>query len=170
MNNLEPLWIITTIVMSITVLAFSGPINGQAQPTGSTPPNQVMSNTNSVVSVSSSVTVQVSNDSLKAKDGMLRSAVSSFLNSGPNVLKTSPSDQPVVKSKISNLISNDTQSVEGIEATNAIVAVEVSKAIKTAVSTSDKPGQSAMVTIQTSSTCKPLATKSISCDNTVTIK
>ncbi len=114
--------------------------------------------------------MQVSNQSLKTKDGMLRSSVINFLNSGPNVLKTPETAQPDVKSKIVNQINNDTQSVEGSEATNAIIGVEVTKALKSLVSSSDKPNQSSIVTIQTSSTCKPLTVKSISCENTVTIK
>ena len=43
-----------------------------------------------------------------------------------------------------------------LEATNAIIGVEVSKALKTLVMSSDKPNQNEIVTIQTSSTCKPL--------------
>ena len=121
-----------------------------------------------VVKVSSSVAVDVSNSTLKIKDGMLRSAVSSFLNSGPNVLKTSVTNQPLVKTKIDNKINNVTQSVQGAEATNAIIGVEVSKALKTLVlSFGNSTG---VVTVDTSSTCKPSASKSISCDNTVTIK
>lgn len=157
------------IVLSLGMSYYSVNAYGQSQGTqGSS--KTTTDNGNSVVSVSASVTVQVANQSLKTKDGMLRSSVISFLNSGPNVLKTPETDPPDVKTKIINQINNDTQSVQGLEATNAIIGVEVSKALKSLVSTSDKPNQNAIVTIQTSSTCKPLSVKSITCDNTVTIK
>lgn len=157
------------IILLASFWTTSGLINAQTKPGGGISSSGI-TDASSVVSVSSSVTVQVSNETLKIKDGMLRSAVGNFLNSGPNVLKTTETDQPQVKSKISNEINNDTQNVQGIEATNAIIGVEVSKALRTAVSNSEKPGQAAIVTIQTSSTCKPFTVKAISCDNTVTIK
>jgi hypothetical protein len=166
----EPLLlsICTALVLSLCMSYFSVSTYGQSQEIANS--SSKTTSDNSVISVSASVTVQVSNESLKSKEGMLRSSVISFLNSGPNVLKTPESNQPDVKTKIVNQINNDTQSVQGLEATNAIIGVEVSKALRSLVSSSDKPNQNAIVTIQTSSTCKPLAIKSISCENTVTIK
>jgi hypothetical protein len=155
----------TALVLSLGMSYFSVNTYGQSQGTKTTSDSG-----NSVVSVSASVTVQVTNESLKTKDGMLRSSVISFLNSGPNVLKTVERDQFDVKTKILNQINNATQSVQGLDATNAVIGIEVSKALKTLISSSDKPNQSATVAIQTSSTCKPLAVKSITCENTVTIK
>lgn len=125
---------------------------------------------NNIVSVSASVSVQVSNETIKTKESMLRSAVVNFLTSGPNVLKTSETDLPNIKTKVVNQVNNDTQSIEGSEATNAIVGVEVSKALKTIVASTEKSAPIKSVTIQTSSTCKPSAVKSIACDNVVTIK
>lgn len=157
------------LVLSLGMSYYSVNTYGQSQGTQSSS-KTTTDNGNSVVSVSASVTVQVGNESLKTKDGMLRSSVISFLNSGPNVLKTPQTNPPDIKTKIVNQINNDTQSVQGLEATNAIIGVEVSKALKSLVSSSDKPNQNAIVTIQTSSTCKPLAANSISCENAVTIK
>lgn len=168
MNNLLVLAVSLSLIMSISFSSFPIAVYGQAQ-TGTSGSSKA-SNANSVVSVSSSVSVPVSNDTLKAKDGMLRTAVNSFLNSGPNVLKASPNDQPSVKTKIVNEINNATQNVEGIEATNAIVGIEVSKALRSEVSANTNPAQSSIITIQTSSTCKPTVSKSIICDNIVTIK
>ncbi len=166
MKNIWFAWVFTLLVLSIYVWQFPVGVYAQTQSSSKT----ISDNVNSAVSVSASVTVQVGNQTLKAKDGMLRSSIINFLSSGPNVLKTPETDQPNVKSKIVNQINNVTQNVQGLEATNAIIGVEVSKALKTLVASSDKPNQNEIVTIQTSSTCKPLTVKSISCENTVTIK
>ena len=112
----------------------------------------------------------MSNETLDIKEKMLRSAVSSFLNSGQNVLKTSDSDVPIVKTKISNQINNVIQNVEGTEATNAIIGVEIGKALETVISPTAQKSHAGGITVMTSSTCKPAAVKSISCDNIVTIK
>lgn len=125
---------------------------------------------NNAVSVSATLTIEISNETLKTKDGMLRYSVVGFLNSGPNVLKTSNADEVVVKTKISNRINNDTQNVEGAEATTAIIGVEIGKALKTLVSSSDRPNQTAIVTVQTSSVCKPSTGSTLMCDNVVNIK
>lgn len=169
MNKSVASWASVAFVISIFI--YNLPVSTYGQSQSTIGPSKITSdNGSNVVSVSASVTVQVSNDSLKAKDAMLRSSVVGFLNSGPNVLKTTETTQPIIKSKIANQINNDTQIMQGIEATNAIIGVEISKALKSVVSSSDKPNGSAIVTIQTSSTCKPTSVKSISCDNTVTIK
>ena len=124
----------------------------------------------SIVTVSSSVTVDVHNQTIKTKEATLKSAVIGFLNSGPNVLKTSDGYQVGTKTKISNQINNSTQSVEGIEATNAIIGVEIGKALKSTVARGSQSNQSDTITVATSSTCKPVADKSIACDNIITIK
>lgn len=152
----------TALVLTLGVSYFSVNTYGQSQVS--------YTSENSIVSVSASVTVQVTNESLKAKDGMLRSSVFGFLNSGAGILKTSVSDQPTIKTKISNQVNNATQSVEGAEATNAIIGVEISKALRTVVSSSDKPNQTASVTIETTSKCKPVQIGSILCENSVKIK
>ena len=121
------------------------------------------------VTVRATANVDVSNSTLDTKDKMLRNAVIGFINSGPNVLKKTPTDQPVVKTKIINQIINATQSVEGIEATSAVIAVEITKGLKGLITASSKPNQSAIITLETSSTCK-LIGLNISCENTVTIK
>ncbi len=157
--------VLFAIVLSTFLLYLIMPVYGQSQSSTTS-----ATKAGDSVSVSASVTVQVTNESLKTKDGMLRSSVISFLNSGPNVLKTLATDQPIVKTKIVNQINNVTQSVQGLDATNAIIGIEVSKALKTIVSSTDKSNQEGTVAIQTSSTCKPMNTKAISCDNTVTIK
>lgn len=121
-------------------------------------------NSSGVVSVASTVIVSVSNETLKDKVDMLRSAVSTFLNAGVNVLKVSQSEQPTIKTKISNLINKDNQNVEGVEATNAIVGVELNKALRTVISSGG------LITVQTISTCKPSSVDLISCENVVTLK
>ena len=126
-------------------------------------------NATTMVSVIANVTVPLSNDTLKKSEGMLKSAVASFLNSGSNTLKKADSDQPFVKTVIINKINNVTQNVQGTEATNAIIGVEISKSLKTIVSPSNKLNQTGMATIETSSKCKPSADKPISCENLVII-
>ena len=69
---------------------------------------------------------------------MLKSAVLDFLNSGPNVLKSSDNTKVIIKTQIMNQISNDTQSVQGVEATNAIMGVEIGKALADIVSSPSK--------------------------------
>ena len=83
------------------------------------------------------------------------------------LLKASDADIPVVKTKITNRVNNAVQDVEGIEATKAIIGVEITKALKSKIPSSN---QSVIVTIDTSSTCKPSNIKLISCQNSVTIK
>ena len=140
-----------------------------SQPTAAVS-NKTSSNGTGVVSVSASVVMQVSNQTLDIKEKMLRAAVSSFLKSGQDVLKTSDSDLPIVKTKIANQINNAIQNVEGAEATNAIIGVEIGKALETVISPTAQKSHADIITVMTSSTCKPAAVKSISCDNIVTIK
>ncbi len=114
--------------------------------------------------------MDVNNETLKAKTSMLWEAVVSFLKSGPNLLKTSAVSDPVVKTKISNKINNDSQSVEGVEATNAILSVEITKALKSVNSSSFPTKQPGIVIIETTSLCNPSDVNSISCQNSVVIK
>lgn len=122
-----------------------------------------------VVSVNSKVSVQVRNETLQVKEKMLRSAVFSFLNSGPTILKTSESDQLITKTKVVNQINNATQSVEGIEASNAIIGVEIGKALRTLVSSQNNSTNIGTIILGISSTCKPASALVVSCDNTISI-
>lgn len=156
-------------MMSVIMCNLPIPLYAQSQSIQDSSTKTTSSNQNNLVKVSSSFAVEVTNQTLKTKEGMLRNAVIGFLTSGPNVLKLSPTDQTVVKTKIVNQIANATQNVEGIEATNVVIGVEVSKALRTIVSSFKGPNQSSTVAIETYSTCKPSA-KLISCENTVTLK
>jgi hypothetical protein len=118
--------------------------------------------------VSATLNVQVKNATSETEDRMLRNSIIGFLTSGPNVLKSIPNEQAVVKTNIMNEISNTTQSVEGVEATNAIVGVELTKAIKSLISKSD-PSQGAIIVVSTTSSCK-VASSGLICDNAVTLK
>lgn len=159
--------IFATLVSILVIVTVPGLTKSEAQ-IGSFTNSSV--NTSSVVTVSSSVTIPVSNQSIKSNEVTLKSAVIGFLNSGPNVLKTSDITQTNAKTKIDNQINNATQIVEGIEATNAIVGVEVGKALRSVISSTTQQGQSGLVTITTSSTCKPSILKITSCENIITIK
>ncbi len=156
-------------IVSLLILTLSASVYGQSQLTSDT--SKVFSgNGTNIASVSASVAVQVSNETLKTKETMLRGAVVNFLNSGPNILKTSSDDQPMVKTKITNDVNKATQNVEGIEATNAVINVEISKALRTTVSSPNQQSQPSIVTVQTSSKCTLSNSNLTSCVNTVTIK
>ena len=122
-----------------------------------------------MVSVNSNLTVLVSNQTIKAKEQNLRSAVLGVLNSATSGLKGSVNDQAIAKTKIINRINNATQSVEGTEATNAVIGIEIGKALRTLVSAS-KGVQTVSITIGTSSNCKPTPSNIIACENTVNIQ
>lgn len=122
-----------------------------------------------LVSVNATVTLDVGNDTYKTRTGILTSAVVNFLKSGPNILTMSGSINTVVKTQIVNQINNSTQSLEGTEATNAIVGVEIGGAIKSLISSLDKPNQTAIVSIDIFTKCAPLGS-SANCFNNIMIK
>ncbi len=130
-------------------------------------PPQTIPVSGNAVTVSSSITLQVANATLKTNQATLKNAVLDFFDFGPNILKISDSIKLIVKIKISNQIDNVTQTVEGKEATNAIVEVEIGNALNHLISSANKGG---IINVGTSSTCKLAVAKSISCDNTVSIK
>lgn len=170
MDKFVIFWVCVALVFSVTVCSIQGGVYAQIQPTKKISSNTTSSNGTGVVSVSATVTMPVSNETLDTKDRMLRTAVISFLNSGANVLKMADSDQPIVKTKIANEINKAIQNVEGTEATNAIIGVEVTKSLKSVNLRTVEKNHANSITISTSSTCKLVAIKSISCDNVVTIK
>lgn len=162
------LW--SAIILGLSMFMWQIPlviVHAQPQATTGLSPIITPIKQSTVISVNSSITAEVTNETLKAKNDILRSAVFNLLNSGPNILKTPGGDQPPIKTKIINRINNDSQNVEGIEASNAIIGVEINKALKSITSALDKSIQDGIVTIETSSICNPV--KSISCVNLVTL-
>jgi hypothetical protein len=141
-------------------------VNGQSPTTSANNVSEI----GNQITVNATLSIQVSNSTLDTKDKLLRSAVIGFVTSGPNVLKTTPTEQPIVRTKITNQVTKAIQSLEGIEATNAIIGVEISKAIKSLISSSNDSNQIKIVNVESSSTCKPEATKSLSCVNDIVIK
>ena len=111
----------------------------------------------------------MSNDTYKAKSAMLTSAVTNFLNSGPNVLKTDASSKALVQSKILNQFVNNTQTLEGTEATNAIIGVEINKAMRSVISSLSNSNQTSTVRIDTFTRCMTLALGTAR-SNTIMIK
>jgi hypothetical protein len=169
MKKLGPISISFGFILSVSILTIPSPLDGQSQTTSATS-KVVSENATNIISVSASIAIQVGNETLKTKENMLRGAVVNFLNSGPNILKTPSNDLPIIKTNIANRINKATQSVEGIEATNAIVGVEISKALRTIVSSMNQQNQTGVVTVETTSRCAPSNTNLTSCSNTVTIK
>lgn len=160
-------------LISILVLAFSLSEYANAQivpPTNSTNSTGSAEATGNIASVRSSVAIQVTNSTMKTNEATLKSAINSFLNAGADVLKTSDSYQLNIQTKIVNQITNATQNVQGTEATNAIVGVELGKALKTVTSPSDLQKSAAVIRVETASTCKDSAGNFINCDNSITIK
>jgi hypothetical protein len=164
MNKFQMLPVCVLLIISISILQLSG-IYAQSQSTPTGYLKTIPGSGNNSVSVSASVIVEVRNETLGTKANLLRTSVSSILASGPSVLKFSDSDQHIIKTKISNTINNSTQSVEGADATYAILGIEINKALQTLVSSSTQPNQTAVVTIETSSVCILSAT--ITCENKV---
>lgn len=154
-----------TSFLSLSVILISVAPHVYSQSTG----NPASINTNNLVSVSSSVTLHVSNQTFKANQGILRTAIIDFLNSGPNIFKAADSNQ-LIKTKLSNQVNNVTQIVEGLEASNAIVGVEITKALTALISSSKNQTQGEIITVQTSSACKQIAANSTSCENNIVLK
>jgi hypothetical protein len=163
------LWISGVFLLSNIICLFPGAIYAQI-PSKTAVTSNTASESEGVVSVTATVSVKVSNGTLENQEKMLRNSVITFISSGANVLKSSPTVAPNVNTKINNNVNNVTQIVQGIEATNAVVAVEISKALKTVISSSTDTNQTGDITIGTTSTCRPIVLKSITCENTVTIK
>lgn len=63
---------------------------------------------NNVVSVAANIAIQVSNETLKAKEGSTRAAVAGLFNPGVNTLKTLSSGESITKTKVINHINNTT--------------------------------------------------------------
>jgi hypothetical protein len=158
------LWLSLFSSMTLSTSAYTS-VYSQIQPT----PMANISAPAASVSVSSSLSVPVDNQTIKANEGTLRSGILGFLNSAPNILKTSSSFQPLTKTKITNEINNTTQIVEGADATNAIVGVELGRALRTVVDSSDTQDGGGPVVVTTSSSCTPIAGP-LTCNNTVVIK
>lgn len=157
-------------VLSISITYPITGVNAQSESSANFSSKIASDNASAGVTVSATASIAVSNATLTTKDKMLRNAVIGFLISGPNVLKITPTDEPVVQTKITNKINNTTQSVQGMEATNAIIGVEVSKALHSLISSSGKLNQTAILVVETSSKCKPSQVNLILCENTVTLR
>lgn len=145
------------------LLVFPSTIAAQTSPQNTL--IQKMQTNETGITVTAKIALQISNQTLKTKTDQLRGVIVNFLASAPNILKSQPSEQPIVKTKIVNLINGDTQNLEGVEATNAIVGVEITRALKTAVT-----NQSSLLPIDLSSTCRPTSNGIILCENSLTIK
>jgi hypothetical protein len=158
------------VVLALSLTLWHLPATSYAQlqiPTNTSKTTPVEKNIS--VSVSSTVTLPVTNQSFRTNQGTLKSAAIDLINAGPNVLKTSDENKITMQTKITNQINNDTQVVQGVEATNAILGVEINKGLTHIVSATNQT-QGGIVTLQISSTCKPSAANSIICDNTLVIK
>jgi hypothetical protein len=155
---------------SLSISHFPETIYAQSQSAEDSSSGTTPSDGNNMVSVTASITMQVSNETAKVREGVLRSAVVGLFNSGVGILKTSDSTELITKTKITNQINNTTQSVEGIEATNAVIGVEISKALRSVVSLLNNTGQTDTISLDISSACKPAGVKVTSCENSVIIK
>ena len=164
MNQRRLIWGLVGLILSIAVWESATLAYGQLQSN-----KGGFADGKNIISVNASITVDVSNDTYKAKSAMLTSAVTNFLNSGPNVLKTDPSSKALVQSKILNQFVNNTQTLEGTEATNAIIGVEINKAMRSVISSLSNSNQTSTVRIDTFTRCMTLALGT-SCSNTIMIK
>ena len=131
-------WALIGLIFSVLGLQLPSLGFAQIQPNSTFATSAGVKN---LVSVNASITLDLSNETAKERTGILTSAVGNYLKSGPNTLTMSATINPGVKTAIVNQITNSTQSLEGTEATNAILGVEIGGAIKTIVSSLDKPNQ-----------------------------
>lgn len=166
MSILKSLPVCVLLILTICILHLTQ-IYAQTQSTEKGFSKIGSANEKNALSVSASLTVEVRNETLGAKANLLRTAVSGFLAAGPGIFKSTDSGEPMIKTKIANKINNSTQNVEGTDASYAILGVEINKALRTVISSSTQPNQTAIVKIETTSTCKPLGPTSITCGNTV---
>ena len=120
---------------------------------------------NAIVYLNSSITLPIISETINTKGGVLTSSVMAFLNLGPDVLKGADNDLPNVKTKINNEVNNVTQIVMGAKSTNAVMQVEISKALASIVALLGAD-ETDIITINAISICKTYA----ACDNAVTIK
>ena len=142
---------------------------GHALAPTDSPSTTTSGNDNAIVLVNSNITVPVMFDTINTKGGALTSSIMAFVNLGPDVLMGSDSGLPNIKMKIDNEVDNITQTVRGTKSINAIMGVEITKALASIVSLLAE-NQTDTITIETFSVCKPSVAKSDSCDNAVTIK
>lgn len=170
MNQFKIAALYTMFLLTFSILIVTGVVNAQSSTSTDTASKTNSSSQRNTVSVSASVTIEINNATYKTKETMLKAAVTGFLTSGPNVLKKTPTDQPSVKTKIINKLTNATQAVEGVDATNAILGIEMSRGLKIVNSSSWNQKQPGIIGVDTSSTCKPSGSGLITCDNSVTIR
>jgi hypothetical protein len=170
MVKIELVTMFVVFVLANTIWYSSSGLYAQSQPTTGSLSKVTPVSGNARVSVSSSISIPVSNETIKTNEATLKSAVVGLLNSGPNILKTSDNYQLNVKTKITNQMNNTTQNVEGIEATNAIVGVEIGKGLRNVISSTAQQNHTSLITVTTSSACNPAANSVVSCNNTVLIK
>jgi hypothetical protein len=159
---------IPTLVSIATLVAFAAGAMVQTAYPQANPSHNPSNPRNS--QISATFTLDISNDTLEDNNYVLWSSVVGVLSSGPNVLKTSATTAPVFKTKIVNKINNGTQTIEGVDTTNAVLSIEIIKALKTVNSSSYSANRTGIVSIDTTSLCKPSDAKSIACQNSVEIK
>jgi hypothetical protein len=169
-QKLRLLWIFGILALSISTSYSLEKVHAQLVQTDNSSNTDRIRIEDSMVSLNASIRVEVDNQSLKTKNVMLGSAVVALLSTGQAVLKTPDSSQPIVKTQINNQINNSTQSVEGTEATNAILGIELLKALNTVNSSSYNQNEPGVITVDTSSTCEPSVMDLISCDNSIIMK
>lgn len=117
--------------------------------------NTVMTSENKakMILANSSISLKVRNDTQATDYGRLKDTVISFLNLHSGITMTSDCEDARVKTTISNEINDEIQYLEGSETANAIVGVEITKALKSLVS-SDGTIETVSVTIKLSSSCE----------------
>ena len=116
-------WAGIPVTLSFFILYFQGTVYAQLQYAGNSSTYMTPATVNNIASVSPSITVQGSNETLKVKEATLKNSAVDLLNGANDVLKTSDSDQVVTKTNI-NQKNNSRQNVESKEATNPTIEVE----------------------------------------------
>jgi hypothetical protein len=151
-------WISITLILAFFLAYLPFELRAQA-PTSA---NTTLTNSSDI---RASLTLQATNET---DISLVSPAVNSLLNFGPFVFKTSEAYPLTMKTTIENQITNVTQNVEGTDTAYAVVGIELGKALRSlsAANITDKDA----LTIQISSTCKPMSNVSATCNNLVQIK
>lgn len=125
-------------------------------------------NVSNSISVNSSMNVKVNNETIKSVTASLKSFISNILGSRDTEPSTEKCNHVIIKTKVFNQINNESQYVEGYEETDLITDLEISKALKSAVSSTELPW--ANVTTEITSMCNRDDFKGISCENFIVLK
>ena len=100
MKRSELLWACIAAIVSFCIFHSHVTIYAQSLPAGNSSTRVTPGNLSNAATVSSTITLQVSNETMKVKEATLKNSVIDVLNAPNDVLKTSDSDQSLPRLKL----------------------------------------------------------------------